>query len=207
MTTEAFKDMSVRELASHLSTGKAVPGGGTASAVSGAMAAGLVGMVARLTRKRKKFESVWSQMESVMEEADALREDLLELAQDDSEAFSGVMKAWKLPGGEEKTRALERATMTAAEVPLKVTRRCLRVMQLSEETVARGNPMAVTDGLVALEMAGAGLKGAAYNVQINLGDLPPGDFRSETEEELAQNLEAADEILERCRRLGQDKLG
>lgn len=205
--TELFKEMALSGFAQGLSEGKAVPGGGTASAVAGSMAAGLVAMVARLTRKRKKFQEVWDRMEVLIQEADALRESLLDLAQDDSDAFSGVMKAWKLPQGGDKDRVLERATMTAAEVPLKVVRRCYRVMQLAAEAVDKGNPSAITDGLVALELAWAGLSGAGYNVEINLSDLPEGTFREETVEELTDTRQAAWDLYRTWRRKGQEKLG
>ncbi len=191
---EALKNLTVSDLVDQISTDRPIPGGGSASAVSAAVAAGLVGMVARLTLKRKSMKEAWEEMSAIADESDDLRHALLDLAQDDADAFAGVMEAWKLPRGEERDLAIERATITAAEVPLLVGRRALRVLQLAEKVVERGNPTAVTDGAVAAEMSHAALHGASYNVLINLSQLQGNPFAVEARAEVDRTAEAALEL-------------
>ncbi|MGH2521832.1 MAG: glutamate formimidoyltransferase [Anaerolineales bacterium] len=155
-----------------LAAGTAAPGGGSASAYAGAMAAGLVGMVARLTLGKKKYADVEGQMQSVLERADKLRADLSTAVQDDSVAFEAVMEAFKLPKETEeqqKARAetIEQAYYHAAEVPLRVARDAVATLGLAAIVVEKGNLNAISDGGSAANLAKAALAGAALNVRAN----------------------------------------
>jgi glutamate formiminotransferase/formiminotetrahydrofolate cyclodeaminase len=155
-----------------LAAGTATPGGGAASAYAGAMAAGLVGMVARLTLGKKKYAEVEAQMQSVVESADKLRADLSAAVQDDSAAFEAVMEAFKLPKETEeqqaaRAEAVELGYTRAAEVPLRVARAAVATLGLAAIAAEKGNVNAISDAGSAAHLARAALAGAALNVRAN----------------------------------------
>jgi glutamate formiminotransferase/formiminotetrahydrofolate cyclodeaminase len=152
------------------------PGGGSAAAHAGAMAAALVAMVARLTIGRKKYAPVEAQMIEILNQAERLRGELTDAVDEDSAAFSGVMSAFKLPKDspeQEKARleAIEKATLIATHVPFAVAQKSAIVMALAERVVALGNLNAISDAASAAAMARAALTSAGYNVRINLAGL------------------------------------
>jgi glutamate formiminotransferase/formiminotetrahydrofolate cyclodeaminase len=155
-----------------LAAGTATPGGGAAAAFAGAMAAGLVGMVARLTVGKKKYAEVEARMQSVVDSADKLRASLTTAVLADSAAFEAVMDAFKLPKqtpDEETARAeaVEQAYIRAAEVPLRVARDAVATLGLAAVVAERGNVNAFSDAGSAAYLAKAALAGAALNVRAN----------------------------------------
>jgi glutamate formiminotransferase/formiminotetrahydrofolate cyclodeaminase len=152
------------------------PGGGSAAAYSGAAAAGLVEMVARLTIGKKKYAQVEAQMLAVLEEAERLRADLTEAIREDAAAFEAVMAAFRLPKDtseqqDQRSAAVERAMLAAAQAPLRVAHKAVRILELAEQVVRMGNLNAISDGATAAALAIAALTGSGYNVRINAIEL------------------------------------
>lgn len=152
------------------------PGGGSASAYSGAAAAALVAMVARLTLGRKKYAAVEGQMSALLEQAETLRAELNAAVQADARAFQALMAAYKLPKDtpdeqQRRSERIEAATLTAAQVPLAVAEKSVQVLELARQVVAHGNLKAISDGSTAAALAQAALTGAGYNVRANLAAL------------------------------------
>ncbi|MEZ0396114.1 MAG: glutamate formimidoyltransferase [Anaerolineales bacterium] len=169
-----------------LAAGTPAPGGGSAAAYSGAMAAALVAMVARLTVGKKKYAEVEAQMNEILLQAERLRAELTQAVAEDAAAFEKVMTAFKLPKdspAQEAARlqAIEAATLEAARVPLTTAQKAVSVMALAERAVALGNLNAITDAASAVALGRAALTAAGYNVRINLNNL--------------QDRAAGDEIL------------
>jgi glutamate formiminotransferase/formiminotetrahydrofolate cyclodeaminase len=159
-----------------LAAGTPAPGGGSASAYAGAMAAGLVAMVARLTTGKKKYAEVEGQMTEIVNQADRLRLDLNAAVDRDASAFEAILAAFKLPReteDQQSTRelAIEQATLNAIAVPLQVAEMAVKVMSLAERCAALGNINAISDAAAAGALAGAALTGAGYNVRINVNSL------------------------------------
>jgi glutamate formiminotransferase/formiminotetrahydrofolate cyclodeaminase len=159
-----------------LAEGTATPGGGSAAAYAGAMAAALVGMVARLTVGKKKFAGVEPRMRAVAAEADGLRERLQQAVASDSEAFDAVMAARRMPKATEAEKrsreaALEAAMRHAGEVPLGVARDAAAALGLAAEVAESGNPSAASDAGSAGALARAALTAAAMNVKVNAEGL------------------------------------
>ena len=151
-------------------------GGGSAAAYSGAMGAGLVAMVARVTIGKKKYADVQHRMEAIIAEADTLRVKLQSGVQADSAAFGRVMDAFRLPKStdEEKTtrsNAIQAATLHAAEVPLETVAIAVRVLELAAEVAETGNVNAVSDAGSAGAMSTACIHAAGMNVKINAASL------------------------------------
>jgi glutamate formiminotransferase/formiminotetrahydrofolate cyclodeaminase len=161
-----------------LASKAATPGGGSASAYSGAAAAGLVSMVARLTIGKKNYMEVESKIQTILTQAEALRNDLTQSIQLDESAFNGVMAAYKLskdtPEQQEiRQKAIEQAILLATQVPIGVAHKSLRVLELAEQIIQFGNVTALSDGATGAALARAAISGAGYNIRINVKDLPP----------------------------------
>jgi len=152
------------------------PGGGTAAALAGVMAASLVEMVANLTLGRKKYAAVQAEMSALAREARELRGALSELAAEDARAYEEVMDAYKLPkdslsAKETRETAVEKALHRAALVPLRTAEAALAVMEKAEIAARRGNQNALTDAGVATLLSSAAVRGALLNVKVNLHTL------------------------------------
>jgi glutamate formiminotransferase/formiminotetrahydrofolate cyclodeaminase len=159
-----------------LAAGTATPGGGSAAAHTGAAAAALVGMVARLTLGKKKYAAVEPRVQEIAAEADALRTHLREAETLDSAAFEAVMAAMHLPKETpdqqaQRTQAIEDATLHAAQVPLEVANWAADVLELAVETAEIGNLNAISDAASGAALAQAALTSAALNVRINAAGL------------------------------------
>jgi formiminotetrahydrofolate cyclodeaminase len=169
-----FQEMPLARFAETLASSEPTPGGGSASALAGALAACLVAMVARLTS---------GALDEVEEEADRLRHELLALVDEDAAAFDRVMAAFRLPketAAEQATRseAIQAGYRTAVEPPSAVGERALRLLELALQVADEGNPNAVSDAGVAAELAFAALEGAALNVRINLSSITDDAYRT-----------------------------
>jgi glutamate formiminotransferase/formiminotetrahydrofolate cyclodeaminase len=179
------------------------PGGGSAAAYAGAMAAGLVSMVARLTVGKKGYQDQEKKMKKILEESENLRNELEAAVDQDAQAFNQVMDAYQMVKSDPKRKlAIQDATLGAALVPLEVAEKSLRVMALALEAAESGNINAISDAGSAVNLAYASLKSAAYNVRINLAGLDDkkkaGKMREEIEgieKQSGKHLDAIEEIL------------
>jgi len=148
------------------------PGGGSAAAYAGAMAAGLVSMVARLTIGKKAYADVEAAMDMILKESETLRADLTSGVVEDSAAFDQVMAAYKTPKSDEgREAAIQEATLLAARVPMEAAKMSSRIAELALEAARSGNKNAITDAGSAVNLAIAAINSAAYNVRINLAGL------------------------------------
>jgi glutamate formiminotransferase / formiminotetrahydrofolate cyclodeaminase len=167
-TTETFLD--------DLASSNPTPGGGSAAAYAGAMAASLVEMVARVTLGKKKYADVEPQMQAIIPAAARLRGELLAAVAEDSAAFEAVMAAFRLskdtPTDQDvRVKAIDAATLNAARVPLDVMRRLVEVLHLAAQAAESGNLNAITDAGSGAELAQAALRAASLNVRVNLASL------------------------------------
>lgn len=171
--------------------GTAVPGGGSVSALSAALGAGLAEMVANLTIAKKGYEAVESEMQAIAETLQTLREKLTTEVDKDSNAYKGVLAAFKLPKNTEAEKEMRAATIqdamkNAARVPLGVAYDALQVMDLAEKAIRNGNRNAVSDGAVGTMMARTAVLGALFNVKINLASVKDEAFVEEMMREVNQ---------------------
>ncbi len=199
-----FADESVQTFLNHVASAEPVPGGGSVAALSGALGAALVAMVCRLTLGKRGYEAVSAEMQALLPRAEALQRELCDLMQSDAEAYARVMDAYKMPKTTEaektaRTRAIQNALKHASDVPLRVAELCAQVLELARPVAAQGNKHAASDGGVGALMAEAGLRGAAFNVSINLGAIDDpafvADRRARVEKLVAAAAQAEREIL------------
>jgi glutamate formiminotransferase/formiminotetrahydrofolate cyclodeaminase len=192
-----------------LAAASPTPGGGSASAYSGAAAAGLVSMVARLTIGKKKYAQVEAEMQSILTQAETLRHDLTQAIQLDASAFESVMAAYKLPKDtpeqqEVRHKSIQQATLLASQSPLSVARKSLQVLELAEQIIHYGNASALSDAATSAALAEAAIIGASSNIRINIKELPENLAAPFTKELSAIEQHAA-ELHARIQTLLQDR--
>jgi glutamate formiminotransferase / formiminotetrahydrofolate cyclodeaminase len=161
-----------------LASSSPTPGGGSAAAYTGAAAASLVSMVAKVTIGKKKYASVEPAMQGILTQSESLRNDLIQSIQLDASAFDGVLAAHKLPKDthvqqEVRRKAIEQATLLATQSPMRVANKSLQVLELAEQVVREGNTSALSDAATGASLAAAAISSAGFNVRINTRELPP----------------------------------
>jgi formiminotetrahydrofolate cyclodeaminase len=193
---DRLTELPTRELIERLATSAPIPGGGSAAALAGAMAAALVQMVVELTTGRPAAADHETELAELRNEAAGLRAELLALTDSDAAAYDAVIVARRMPRETEAERgardaAVAEATRAATLAPLETARAASRVLDLARRVAPIGNRNAISDVGVAGLLAGTALRGGALNVSINIPYLPDGDTLRDA---------AADEI----ERLGSD---
>ncbi|MBP5516226.1 MAG: glutamate formimidoyltransferase [Bacteroidales bacterium] len=160
------------------------PGGGSVSAYMGALAASLGTMVANLTGGKAAYDDEWEKFSDVAVHGQQLKNDLLHLVDEDTNAFNKIMNAFGLPKktDEEKaarSEAIQEATKFATEVPFQTMQKSFEAFEVCRAMVEWGNPASVTDGGVGALAARSAVMGAHLNVKINASSLKDEAFKSE----------------------------
>ena len=168
-----------------------VPGGGSVSALNGALAASLSAMVANLTIGRKKYVEVNDLMQELAARLETAARRLLADVDRDSEAYDRVFSAFKLPKDTDeqkaaRSEAIQRETKYAAQVPMEVARAVHDILPHIATVAQRGNSNAVTDACVAMMCARTAVLGALLNVKINLASIKDEAFVKAMAEEAAR---------------------
>ena len=182
-----------------LASSAPAPGGGGGAAMAGALAAALASMVANLTIGKEKFAQQELEVKELLDEAEEVRQTLLQLVEDDAAVFNSFMACYKLPKGTEeektaRTQAIRQAAKQAAEVPLAIAKASYRALQLAQRLVCIGNPGVITDGACSALLARAALRCAEYNVRINLGLTKDEEYNRQVKAELNFLLKTAEEL-------------
>lgn len=168
--------MTVRAFANELSTDSPAPGGGSVSALCGALSAALASMVANLSLGKKGFEDRKDALERIAIRGQELKDRLLWAMDEDTRAFDALLAAMRLPKGspeeqQNRAQAVEQATLKAIEVPLSVLEACPEILDLCLEVATVGLQASLSDAGVGAQVARAAAAGAYQNVCINLPSL------------------------------------
>ena len=177
---DRLSELSVRDLLERLSSSAPIPGGGSASALAGAMGASLVQMVVELTAGRPAAEAHEGTLAELRDRAAHLRDELIGLAELDAVAYDRVVIARRLPRGTDAERTerdarVAAATHDATAAPLSAARASAAVLALAEQLAPIGNRHAISDVGVAGSLAVTAVRGSALNVRINLPYLATAD--------------------------------
>jgi glutamate formiminotransferase / formiminotetrahydrofolate cyclodeaminase len=147
----------------------ATPGGGSAAAASGAMAAGLAGMVAAMSRGKKAYLQYENQLGEALARLSQLREELKAAVDADADAYNVVMKAYKTAKeSPDAPSQIDAALRQATRVPLGVAENADEVRRIARKLKPITNPKMESDLTTALALSKAALEGALANVAINL---------------------------------------
>ncbi|MDF2572836.1 MAG: fchA 1 [Sporomusa sp.] len=196
--------MKIVDFLEELGSNSPAPGGGSISALAGALGGALTAMVCRLTAGNCKYAEVENEIEVVLAEVDKLTKALACCVDADTDAFNKVMAAYKLPKATEeekavRSEAIQKSMQHAANLPLDVAECCLKILAMAGQVLKIGNANAASDAAVAGLMAHAGLHGALYNVKINLGSIKDETFVTTTQTKIetivGQDRELHEQLL------------
>jgi formiminotetrahydrofolate cyclodeaminase len=194
------QEPTVSEFVSSVAAPDAVPGGGSVAAHSASLAAALGEMVAGLTEGKKKYLPVEDRVRGIHKQLGEIRSALHRLVREDSEAYLRVMAALKLPkeSDEEKAAraaALEQATRAATEAPMRTAQLASAALEHLAILGEIGNLNARSDAAAGAQLAFAALKGAQYNVLINIPGLGDGAFAEACRREVDKLARKGQEAL------------
>jgi formiminotetrahydrofolate cyclodeaminase len=213
-------ELSVREFVEELSSPKATPGGGSIAALCGVLGAALSAMVAGVTKRKKKYQDRWTSMEELLSKANRLREHLLVLVQQDTDAYQEVVAAHKLPNDTDEQRMVRREAVQASLrkavlVPLETLRASEGLMTIAQQAAEHGDPITITDAGAAGHLAHTAAVIAADNVQTNLSLIEDERFRLECSREVEERIprlrasvaEMEGYVSDRLKRRNEEGLG
>lgn len=191
---------TVREFVESVGARSSAPGGGSVSALMGAMGAGLGAMVGWLTYGRRKYEHLDGAMREHLPPLVELQEELLRAVDADTDAFGEFMDALQMPKDTEEQKAARKAAMqaglkTATRVPLRTMELADRAWDPMLEVARVGQYSSRSDVEVGAKALEACLYGAYRNVVINLGDIADEDFSADMESKATALLERGTEKM------------
>ncbi|MEK6616722.1 MAG: glutamate formimidoyltransferase, partial [Bacteroidota bacterium] len=173
--------MSLSDFADETASESPAPGGGSISAYIGALGISLGTMVANLSSHKKGWDEHWEEFSKWAEKGQKIKEDLLKLVDEDTNAFNKIMSAFGLSkaSAEEKTereKAIQSATKYATEIPFRVMQLSYESMEVIKAMVEKGNPNSVSDAGVGALCARSAVMGSYLNVKINAKGLTDKKF-------------------------------
>jgi formiminotetrahydrofolate cyclodeaminase len=168
----SISTQTIPDFISVLASKEPVPGGGGASALTGAIGTALGNMVGSLTVGKKKYADVEAEIVELQKKAGELQDALLKLIDRDAEDFAPLARAYGLPKDTpeqqaEKDRVMEAALRDAAATPFEIMKRCAEAIDIIEGFAAKGSKLAISDAGVGVTFCKAALVGASLNVFIN----------------------------------------
>lgn len=181
---------SVSDLLAAFRSSDPTPGGGSASALSGAVGASLLAMVAGLAKPQVATDDDVARLQRAGARCTDLALQLERLIDRDTEAYDLVVSAYRMPKATDqektaRTAGIQMALKAATDAPLEVMRLCREALTLAPVVDSLGNPNASSDVKVAVGLLRAGLDGARENVEINLGSVKDSDYVQRVRKESA----------------------
>ena len=174
--TDRLADLTVTGFIEETASESPAPGGGSVSALAGALGAGLGTMVANLASHKRGWDNRWEEFSDWADQGKDLYIRLLALVDDDTEAFNGILSAHRLPTGtpadvQAREAAVAAATRRAIEVPLAVMEAAVASFEIISAMAEEGPVSSVSDAGVGALLAAAAARGAEFNVRINSAGL------------------------------------
>ncbi|MFX1517823.1 MAG: cyclodeaminase/cyclohydrolase family protein [Promethearchaeota archaeon] len=200
MTDKNLIDLTVTQFLEEVASDKPAPGGGSVSALGGALGAALAVLVGKTTVGKENFSEVQAEMEKVVSRGTELHQRLSNLVDEDTNAFNEILKAYRMPKDDPDARvkAIQNALRGAAEVPLEVAKLSFEALDLILAVADRGNKNAITDAGVAALFADSAVRGAIFNVKINMLSIKDEEIKSQFTqdiEEIQTQLDAKREAI------------
>ena len=177
-------NLSLQEFANETASESPAPGGGSIAAYMGSLGISLATMVANLSAHKKGWDDRWKEFSAWAEKGQKIKDELLYLVDEDTNAFNKIMEAFSLPKSSEqevKTRseAIQNATKYATEVPLKTMILAYSSFPIIKAMAEIGNPNSISDAGVGALCARSAVIGAYMNVRINAAELKDEAFKKE----------------------------
>ena len=184
-----------------LASKAAVPGGGGAAALAGAIGMALGSMVCNLTTGKKKYAQYEEAIQEILDKAAKLEEELLSMIDKDAEGFYPLSKAYGLPTSTEeekqyKTETMEKCLKVACEVPMDIVRLCFDSIKLHEELVDKGSKLAMSDVGCGVQCLRAAILSGQLNVIINVNSMKDREYAEKIEKECNQLVQEGVKICD-----------
>ena len=197
--TKKLIDLTAKGFANETASESPAPGGGSIAAYVGSLGAALATMVANLSSHKRGWDERWEEFSMVAERGQALKNELLFLVDEDTNAFNQIMAAFGLPKKTDTDKqlrkdAIQAASKYAIEIPLRVMKTSLSVMDIVEKMAVEGNPNSVSDAGVGALCVRTAVMGAFLNVKINAAGI---DDKTFAERVLAEGLSIQEETIRR----------
>lgn len=208
---DSLMNKSIKIFTENLSSSSSTPGGGSVSALAGSLAAALGAMVGNLTFGKDKYKKYQNEIETLTEDLQSLRYDLLNLGDDDIEAFKKLMNAFRMKKTTEKEKkvraeAIQSTVKIAIKVPLEVMRKSLDIIKIAERIAEIGNVNVISDAGISAEMAYSSCHSASWNVKVNLPFLKDEEIKSRIKKEHDEIINEVDDKLYNVREIVEEKL-
>lgn len=180
-SAKKLMDMSCTGFADETASESPAPGGGSISAYMGALGISLGTMVANLSSHKAGWDDRWEEFSDWAEKGQKLKDELIHLVDEDTNAFNKIMDAFGLPKANDaekaaRTAAIQEATKYAIEIPFKVMEKSFAAMEILKAMAETGNPNSVSDAGVGALAVRSAVMGAFLNVKINASGLNDKDF-------------------------------
>ncbi|MFQ5709947.1 MAG: glutamate formimidoyltransferase [bacterium] len=210
--TGGLVNQKVGDFVDEVSRDTPAPGGGSISALAGALGASLASMIANLSVGKGEFDAHYEALCQLAEQAQRVKDELLRAVDEDTEAFNAVLEAMRLPKdtreqNETRASAMSEGYKTAARVPLRTAELCQAALKLCLDAAQIGNEAVMSDAGVGALMAFAGVQGAIYNVRINLPHTKDPSFVAEMSKKLDALLSEAKETCAAVQKAVEKSLG
>jgi len=184
-----FASKTVQELLDAFSAPTPTPGGGSAAALAGAIAASLLAMVAAMPKTKSGTPEERAALDALQPTLRSLRAELVDLIDRDAASYDGVVAAYRLPKGTDEEKAARKSAVAAAmkhatDVPLQTLRAAVALSTHADVIAANGNPNASSDVGVAKQLAVAAGLGAMMNVETNLAGLSDAGYVAQIRREI-----------------------
>ena len=182
-TSKRLVDMTCTAFANETASESPAPGGGSISAYMGALAASLATMVANLSSHKAGWDDRWEEFSNWAVKGQRIKDELLHLVDEDTNAFNKIMDAFGLPkktDDEKKARtaAIQEATKYATQIPFRTMQKAFEAFEVINAMVEIGNPNSITDAGVGALCARSAVIGAGLNVKINAASLKDEEFKA-----------------------------
>jgi len=188
-TSKMYLDQPLQHYLDELASAQSTPGGGSASALAGALGAALASMVARLTVGKPKYADVQPEIEELLQQTEKLRERFQQLMQEDIDAYGKLSAAFKLPRNtseesQARTKAIQSQLLEAALVPLEMVEAASRLVQYCQRIAEIGNASVLSDVATGALLASSAAAGAAWMVRVNLQPMKDLELVNELSDRL-----------------------
>jgi len=172
----ALADRPLTDLLDAFASPDPTPGGGSAAALSGALGASLLAMVAALPKTKSGTPEERAALDAARVDLLNARGTLMALIDRDAAAYDAVVAAFRLPKATDedkatRSRAIQAGTLQATEVPIETIRACIDALEAGRAVAAYGNPSAKSDIAVGVTTINTAVQGAMFNVEINISSL------------------------------------
>jgi glutamate formiminotransferase / formiminotetrahydrofolate cyclodeaminase len=177
-------NLSLQAFADETASESPAPGGGSIAAYMGSLGISLATMVANLSAHKKGWDKQWKEFSTWAEKGQKIKDELLYLVDEDTNAFNKIMEAFSLPKSSDKevkmrSEAIQNATKYATEVPLKTMILAYSSFPIIKAMAEIGNPNSISDAGVGALCARSAIIGAYMNVRINAAELKDEAFKKE----------------------------